>query len=511
MEGEVIRRIGNSFEEAIDYNFATSRWSGMFDTYYSPGELSLIKSISDGLHCSLGDERPSGSEASDYNLRLIRAEFLRSMITGSCPDVEVGPAGLSLNGAWISGDLDLRGLSIPFPIQLTNCHFTGTVNLARASIQDFILKGSKVYLLDLDSVYCSGNIILSYGFRTNLPVVARAARITGQLGCSGGAFCHPELAITLEAATIEQSFFWRRIRDLAGIVDLTHASVGILIDDAESWPENGKLRLDGFEYSQLGSNTSPNYFLRLEWLKRQYLPHLTFDFRPQPFEQLKKVLDTAGREDEAKKIAIKKLDYQRAANWLRCDPALVDMLQASIHPPSNIILRTALSLAIATRKKRRKLYLFSHPYSRLKWLGTFLFGTMTGYGYRPFRCVFISLAAIFVGATVFSYAYAIGNIVPRDTSVLATHWAEALSKNSGDPYKHFLLSAPDYPAFDPVAFAVDSFVPLVDLGQESKWSLNMSKTGTVDTTFRWFGWFYIMSGWILTALFGASITGIVRR
>ena len=54
----------------------------------------------------------------------------------------------------------------------------------------------------------------------------------------------------------------------------------------------------------------------------------------------------------------------------------------------------------------------------------------------------------------------------------------------------------------PVAYAVDAFFPIVDLGEAGDWM----PTGWI----RWVDWSVILAGWALTTLFVAGFTRIVR-
>ena len=54
---------------------------------------------------------------------LIRAALLRYLILGGCKDFRTQPSGITVNGAWISGRLDLSFTDAHGPIDFFNCHF----------------------------------------------------------------------------------------------------------------------------------------------------------------------------------------------------------------------------------------------------------------------------------------------------------------------------------------------------------------------------------------------------
>jgi hypothetical protein len=93
-----------------------------------------------------------------------------------------------------------------------------------------------------------------------------------------------------------------------------------------------------------------------------------------------------------------------------------------------------------------------------------------GHGYRPW------LAGIWAAAIIAAFALVV--------------W-----KWSG-------MFVPETPGPQPVAYAADTFLPIVNLGQADDWM----PTGWV----RWVDWSVILLGWALTTLFVAGFTRIVR-
>jgi hypothetical protein len=62
--------------------------------------------------------------------------------------------------------------------------------------------------------------------------------------------------------------------------------------------------------------------------------------------------------------------------------------------------------------------------------------------------------------------------------------------------------------FDPVAYSLDVFLPIVDLHQESAWMPNAAiKNGIY---FQYYMYFHILAGWLFTTLAVAAVTGLVR-
>lgn len=438
-----------------------------------PAEVILLGSLAENKRCSFAKNSENK----------VRGSLLENIIRTNHKTSIIPDRGIVIEGAFIVGDIDLCGCTIDAPIELQKCKILGILNLSKSKIAELVLRGTSVEKLDIGAINCSGNIILSYGFKTLHAVNARGARIGGQLGCSGGEFCGYPLAITLEAATISEAFFWRHIKGLWGIVDLTSASVGILVDDPDSWPKKGKLRLVGFTYDALGSNTNPNYYDRLDWLNRQYFPHLKEDFRPQPFEQLIKVLRASGRGDVAKDVAIEKLNRQRNANFLRRNSKLVDY-RYRLKNSSNLTGRIILQMYVEKEKRNVLKNLVIDAVALFKWSISFLFLIVAGYGYKPYRILICSLILIIIATVVFS-----------------NHHTHGFISNLGS-------TSPS--SFNSFAFALDTFVPLVNLREAESWELVNNGDGSFQPMLLFY-WMYIFIGWIFTAIFAASITGIIKK
>ena len=74
----------------------------------------------------------------------------------------------------------------------------------------------------------------------------------------------------------------------------------------------------------------------------------------------------------------------------------------------------------------------------------------------------------------------------------------------------------DYPNFNPVVYSLDMFVPLVDLRQATYW-LPSAYEGEKEKMpievrlLRFYMWFHILAGWVLTSLLVVGLSGLVKR
>jgi hypothetical protein len=119
--------------------------------------------------------------------------------------------------------------------------------------------------------------------------------------------CPNGFALNGNGMTIAGMFSFVKLNSISGDVYLTNAKVASLIDDNNSWQE-GKIIIDGFVYGRFVGNP-PNAKTRLEWLDKQYPSHTGLagnknDFRPQPWQQLQKVLREMGHWEDARQVGI---------------------------------------------------------------------------------------------------------------------------------------------------------------------------------------------------------------
>jgi hypothetical protein len=82
-----------------------------------------------------------------------------------------------------------------------------------------------------------------------------------------------------------------------------------------------------------------------------------------------------------------------------------------------------------------------------------------------------------------------------------------------------IKSTNDYPKFQAFVHSLDTLLPIVDLKQKGYRLPNANQAENLirGISFRWGGllriylWVHILFGWILTTLWVAGFTGIVRR
>jgi hypothetical protein len=132
----------------------------------------------------------------------------------------------------------------------------------------------------------------------------------------------------------------------------------------------------------------------------------------------------------------------------------------------------AVTVAIAKQRQRR------HALNRPGKVWNSLLRWTICYGYRTWWAGVWLFGLLFVGCVVFGRAYP-DHMTP--------------TTRPGEPSSHF----------QPLIYALDTLLPVVDLHQQNNWVPN----GFAE----WWAWASILAGWILTAAVAASLTGLIKK
>jgi hypothetical protein len=275
---------------------------------------------------------------------------------------------------------------------------------------------------------------------------------------------------------------------MLGSLSLRNAKVTSLVDHESCWPVSyieikGEkiatyISLDGFTYDRFSNDAPTDAGIRKKWLLRQRPSHITESFRPQPFEQLTKVLREMGHDGDARRIAMFK--------------------QSCVH--------------------RRKSF-WKQP---LEWTVGWLWGVTCGFGYRPIRPFVALLFLWLVCGFVYKVGGAYGGFAPRDAQVwtnplykdCAANWTTCANADGG------VGKVSEIIAFDPFLYSADTLLPAIDLGQRSAWApmwrsstIRVPLLGPTDLpkgTLRTVAWIENVLGVGGVILIGAILSGIVK-
>ncbi len=506
--------------------------------------------------------------------RNIRAGLIRWMSVDPDAVRLIDPRGVRVVGAKIVGSLNLAQVHVPFGITLRNCaipeamelssaeissldlsgsytgsihaeginvthqltlaygfHMTGIVNLQDSTLGGFgAVDGHFKYAAEpgdylapyrvvLNLLYANikGTAYLLYGFEADGGVSLFQAKIGGDLACDSGHFLNPgnvafeassaEIAgnVFLTTAEVSQNavahggsvkvnglmyfrgahvgsaflvdqaifsgsagqphglsasemsvrglFLWRDVTLENGAqLDLRGASLAYIIDQRRSWPAPGNLLIDGLTYSGFQSpepgDAPGDAATRLRWIGLQS------SFHPQPYRQLAKVLRESGDDSGAIRVLIAEQDMRYRKSSL----------------------------------PRRLLAGF------LK--------TTIGYGHQPLLAILWSALVVLLGWQVVS--------VGAHAGVMAPTWPENRPAEARKPYEKL----------SPLLYSLDVFVPFVNLHQEHYWWPDADADGQYailgrkirisGRMLRRYLWLQIIAGWLLSAIFVAGVTGLIR-
>ena len=304
-------------------------------------------------------------------------------------------------------------------------------------------------------VRIGGSVILGvepFGdFQSDGAVEFLGTHIAGVFLISGGKFAgkaterHGLFAGGLEV----NGFFGTQNTDLqnGATLDLSGASVLGMNDDERSWPQAGKLLIDGLSYTGFG--LVKNARSRLRWVSLQP------EFHPQPYRELAKVLRANG--DDA----------------------------------------GAVSVLIAEQDAR---YQNSYLFSRI-WAG--FLKTTVGYGHEPLLTIVWASMVVLLGWLMVTLGSQAG--------VMRRTWPESIPISE---------SVSVYERLHPLLYSLDVFLPFVNLHQEHYWWPDAGAAGGITLfhhkvrfsgrMLRYYLWLQIIAGWLLSAIFIAGVTGLIR-
>lgn len=134
------------------------------------------------------------------------------------------------------------------------------------------------------------------------------------------------------------------------------------------------------------------------------------------------------------------------------------------------------------------------------------FGKLIGYGYRPWNALYASLLIVTIGAVLFKVGYL----------------AKLIAPTGNDAYYEGTEEIRDtYPKFNMLIYSLETFVPIVKLKLEEYWIPDANRGPvllrfdrfpllTIGGLLRCYLWFHILAGWVLTTLWVAGFTGLLK-
>jgi hypothetical protein len=314
----------------------------------------------------------------------------------------------------------------------------------------------------------------------------------------------PVCGIYAEDVVVEAALWWKRITKIApGSISfwlyLPRAKLTSIDDDRPSWDALDRLELTGCEYGSVAGLTDAQVDWRLAVLDRQYAS-LTVERRYPEIT----------------------LFYMRLRAWASHELHVLDDSIKKFQPQPYIQLAKTIRAAGYESAARKVLTRLERNRTRYSDIGLFpqswrwLVDGLLRYGYSPFRPVVILLIWAAVSAVLFQKAFEDKLIVAgKDNQV-----SSIASPSTASPRI----------AFNALVYAIDTLVPIVDLYQKKNWIVQSAGAGNqqlgqrqgwgdaIEDVWRTKpGWnvgslliFNTFFGWLLTTLFAAGVTGLLR-
>lgn len=489
--------IGASLNVRADLDLSGSQFTGVTD-YES--ELSSVGNCA--IH--LNNARIGGKLdlSSTSGSRFTAARVLR--LDGARIEGDVNLAGALLDGA---GDAAVSARSITVgsnvdmrPVSGHRFEASGEVGFAAAEITgDLMCDGARLLNPGGRALHCEDltveSVFLTSDDSRTLPFEARG-RLNFLTAIVGGSFFLTDarlepgpdyggllqtggpVALNLQQARISNALAFSNVGALAdgpapAVLDeiptpvsgwflLTGARVTSILDRTETgWPAPGYLALDGASYEHIrhvgGGDLTAK---RIAWLRRQYPGGTPTKgrFRPQPYEQLSRVLRQHGLTREANAIAVEKIRLRLKARvdrpLARLFPNLLMLVSQHGYSSSRAVLSFALFVLLGTALYASALFGFGQPFVP----------------------------------------------VESDPVPVTYELAFGLAKTSVET---------GCPGLNVLHYALDSALPVIDVGQDTR--CRFTPEGPMRSLWLLLHSLYVIGGAALSAVVVLTLTGVLRQ
>jgi hypothetical protein len=466
----------------------------------------------------------------------------------SCQSASI-TASLFMRSARVEGRVFFMHIAIGYSLELDRTRIRNAVpQRERPALQ---CQGAKI----------SGNVFLRDGFSVEGGAGFAGATITGELDCSDGRFVNAIVsqqdeiddgeegaALDLSDVTIKEALWLMPSRKapnksprVIGTLKLSAAHVKMLVDHPESWPAQeagsaGKGRksvliLDNFTYDRFAHGAPTVAKQRLAWLRLQPAAHLGAEFRPQPFEQLVKVLRETGHEADAREVIIAKLRNRRSARLRKIWRDFIEWPNTKRPLPDFFRLLAGAPFALV--------------WMALEWL---VFDVVLGSGYSKARPVALFLIVYLACGFYYQHAAERFVFVPTNPVIYTNDEMRAACATSpsvaASPAPATAATAPGAAAaappvdavidwsnckkrpfelnpFRPYVYSLDLMLPVLQLGQKRDWQpvsrplvfnlWGLARVSLPPSTTLVVTWMQSIGSTILYLVIAAILGGMIKR
>ena len=429
--------------------------------------------------------------------------------------------GLNLQGASLNGGLNAQfaeiGTSValctwlskrraglrPLALYASNTRGSNTIELRGAKIGGDLLTGGATIAgcLNVADAEIHGSIAL------NEALDFYDSSITAErLPCSVD-------SISFEDCRIRNTLRVERLTPASESrvqLNLKNAVVGCLDDnDGSAWGELASLNVSGLRYGRFADPRSPNehrWRSRCNWLRT---PVGAGDVRletysPSSYERAAAAFRAEGEDDIARRVILEKLRAERRVRLKESGKGLPNEGRDVLD-----VARDALLTALRWPR----------------WFMCSLFDVFFGYGMSPGRATITFIGCLMAGVALMEYA-AHSSQAGADKPILVVettavqNYVAPVENGAGRSMRMRLAfqqqgtgefadgELPCANSIVPLLYAVDIFVPVLELHQQSQCAFS-AKSGA----FGWHIWrlSYALLGWIVTSLTVLTYSGVLRR
>ncbi|HNP36102.1 MAG TPA: hypothetical protein PKK10_09635 [Woeseiaceae bacterium] len=489
--------IGAGLRVRADLDFSGSTFTGVRDF---ESELSHVGTCA--IHLNNAHIGGKLDLSSNKGSRFSATGTIR--LDGAHVDGDVSLAGALLDGrgepALSARSINIGGNMRLKPAAGNRCEATGEIVFAAAHITgDLDCDGARFWNPDGRAMHCEDLRVESVFLSRDDPTGQRfeaAGRLNFLSAVIGGSFFLTEarlipgpdytdlqkkggpIALNLRQARISNALGLRNNAELEDSVGppakndarrpvqgwflLTGAELSSILDNVETgWPAAGFLDLEGARYSWIRHVGSGDLIARrVAWLRLQFprgKPNAR-SFRPQPYEELTRVLRQHGLTSEADAIAVEKIRMRLAAKvdgpWSRIFPRLLMLIS---------------SYGYSTRRAVMSFVIFVL-------LGAGMYATALFGFQQPFLPIESDPAPV-------TYQFAFG-------------WLQ-LTTDRGCP------------GLDVMHYALDAALPVIDLSQDLR--CRFSPEGPGRELWLLLHSLFVIAGAALSAVVVLTLTGVLRR
>ena len=483
--------------------------------------------------------------------RTIRAEIIRTLVTAGRPDWTVRSKVISIIGARISGQINLAGAQLKFPLAIVNSFFFQPIILMDASARSISLAGS--YVTNAPNAFdtkasnarvsifaaglrVGGDLLLNNHFKGKGEVLLSGAAVSGNADFSGSTIQNSRGdAVSASRMVVGGNCIFGNGFIAKGTVDLSESEVdhelicsGGTFESSSGSALNacyitvkGGVRLNqGFVATGgvclTGANIEGNLDCRggsFHAVKRpaptpaldlhqahiektlflsQMVPDGLIDLS---YAQARTLSDDTDSWPSIGYLELGGFTYDQIDSTSPIDASL-RLSWLARQPRAHFSILPYRQLAKVFRDggedEAAKTILIGMEDARWKFgkLGPWdlcwnwvLWATI-GYGYRPWRALLYIAIFVILGGILFRWGHNLG----------------VVSSTDQDSY---------YRPFNSFVYSLETFLPLVDLGQAKHWRPD-SEASTYGRMLRVYLWFHILFGWFFTSMLVVAITGLVR-